>query len=387
MARILCCWEIGDGHGHVRNLMAVAELLREAGHTAIFALSASQTTASHLVQQHGWAVEHFVLPHYPSLNQYLQPMQVYRANSFLDVLGLHAFDDSQRLQPLAQRLADIIFERTIDVVVAETAPVAMLAAKLANRPCIGIGTSFGLPEMREGFAPYAQFDHWPNTPLFTDAKLLATIHALSDRRFTSTAEALQPTRLIPFCYPALDHYGIHRSLTHRGVGPIWSMPWQEPVHDLRGFAYLQQAYPAVNDLVSAIRLSGIPFKVYVRNGSYKSTGNMQVITDFDLSEQLQQASFVLHHGSAGMAQAALSAGIPQMCMPYHVENITNAYLLQQLGVSKAIGHQQQRDFMQFMLEDDDNRLNAAQVVAKQLAQHANEFRGAHVAAAAIDDLL
>lgn len=387
MARILCAWEIGDGHGHVRNLLAVASLLRAAGHTAVFALSASQVTAARLVEAAGWPVERFVLPHFPSINQYLPPMATYRANSFLDVLGLHAFDDGQRLQPLAQRLVDIIQTHRIDVVLAETAPVSMLAANLAHVPCLGIGTSFGLPELREGFAPYIQYDHWPSTPLFTQAQLLANVNALGAAQFATLADALMPHRMLPFCFPSLDHYGHQRTLSNRGVGPIWTMPKRAEPSERCGFAYLQNAYPATLDLVAAIRTSGIPFKVYVRNGKFSSTANMQVLHEFNLEDELRQASFVVHHGSAGLGQAAMCAGIPQVCFPYHVENVENAYRLQQLGVSKAIGHQQVRDFLLFLLEDGDQRAANAAMVANQLAQHAREFPGERAAAAAIDDLL
>lgn len=388
MARILCSWEIGDGHGHVRNLIAVGQLLRAAGHEVVFALSASQVTAHKLVEAEGWNVERFILPHYPSLTQYLAPLQAYRANSFLDVLGFHAFDDGQRLQPIAQRLVDIIQDNRIDVVLAETAPVTMLAAKLLNVPCLGIGTSFGLPEMEQGFASYIQYDHFPNTPIFTESALLKNINALGKKQFSNLADALLPQRMLPFCYPSIDHYGHQRTLSNRGVGPIWKMDKTELPAARRGFAYLQNAYPATLDLVSAIRTSGIPFRVFVRNGKFSSSHNMEVVHSFDLAQEIRDSSFVLHHGSAGFAQAAMTAGVPQICFPYHVENVENAYRLQQLGISKAIGHQQSRDFLLFMLEDDDARTGNARIVADQLAKHANEFPGAvAAAAAAVDDLL
>lgn len=387
MARILCAWEIGDGHGHVRNLMAVASLLRAAGHAVVFAVGSSQVTAVRLVEASGWPVEGLVLPVHPSLAQYLGPMATYRANSYLDVMGLHAFDSVDRLSPLLARYRIMLQQQRIDFVLAETAPVAMVAARAAKVPCVAVGTSFGLPEVHQGFDTYPQLDHWPNTPLFTESQLLANVNKAQGTTFVTLGEAMLPHRIIPFCYPALDHYGHQRSLSHRGVGPVWQLPMQAPVTQRRGFAYLQQAYPAINDVVSSIRRSGIPFTVFVRNGTYTSAGNMQVVQQFNMQEELCRASFVVHHGSAGLGQAALSAGIAQVCFPYHVENMNNAYRLQLLGVSKAIGHQQQKDFLEFLLVDEDNRADAARVIAVQLEAHAREFAGAKVAAAAIDDLL
>jgi hypothetical protein len=387
MARILLAWEIGDGNGHVRNLLAVADLLRAAGHQAIFVMSATQVSAKNLAEANGYPVEQILLPHYPAMTQYLPPMANYRADSFLDVMGIHAFDSEDRLAPMLARYRIIIEQNAIDVVIAETAPVAWLAARIANRPCLGVGTSFGLPEVREGFATYPQFDNWPNTPIFSEESIMKTVSRCVKDRFSSLREALAPSRILPLCYPALDHYGNQRSLTERGVGPVWQLSPRAPVSELRGFAYLQNAYPAINDLVSAIRMSGIPFTVYVRNGKFSSSSNMEVKESFNLEEEMNRASFILHHGSAGFGQAALSAGIAQCCFPFHVENTNNAYRLQSLGVSKAIGHTQSRDFLPFLLETEDNRSSAASVVASQLDAHRQEFKGARVVAAAVDDLL
>lgn len=387
MARILLAWEIGDGNGHVRNLLAVAQLLRASGHQAIFAISSTQVSAKKLVQSSGFPVETFLLPHYPAMTQYLPPTANYRADSFLDVMGIHAFDSVDRLAPLLARYQLIIEQNNVDVVVAETAPVAWLAAKLMKRPCLAVGTSFGLPEVQYGFATYPQLDNWPNTPIFSEDRLLATVSKSCNQSFSSLREALQPTRIIPFCYPALDHYGDQRSLTHRGVGPIWQLSPGTPVRELRGFAYLQNAYPAIKELVSAIRSSGIPFTVYVRNGKFHSGLNMEVKEQFDLEAEMRRASFVIHHGSAGFCQAALSAGIAQVCFPFHIENTNNAYRLQNLGVSKAIGFCQAESFLSFILENSDNRADAARVIASQIEAHAREFPGAKVAVYAINDLL
>lgn len=387
MATVLCAWEIGDGHGHVRNLLAVAALLRAAGHRAVFVLPSSQVTAAKLVEAAGWPVERLLMPPHPSTEQYLPPFARYRAASFLDVMGLHAFDNADRLGHALARYAIAMRQHRVDAVLAESAPVAMLAARVARVPCLAVGTSFGLPELRQGFAPYPQLDQWPNTPIFTDAALLATTNKATGRAFTSMADALMPARIVPFCYPALDHYGDARSLTHRGVGPIWTMKPQTPVRELRGFAYLQSAYPAINELVSAIRSSGIPFTVYVRNGKFSSSTSMQVVNAFHAEHELSRAAMVLHHGSTGLGQAALGAGIAQMCFPYHIENTNNAYRLQMLGVSKAIGHGQAGEFLGFLLDSNDHRADAARVIAAQLDAHAWEFPGAKVAAAALDDLL
>lgn len=387
MASILAAWEIGDGHGHVRNLLAVADILRAAGHQVIFAIPAAQVTASKLVEAARYPVERVLLPVQPSLSQYLPAMTQYRADSFLDVMGLHAFSQPERLAPLLARYEAAIRSYNVDLVMAESAPAAALAARVANRRCIGIGTSFGIPETHAGMASYPKLDQWPNTPIFSDEKITASINKATGGSYKNVADALAFDRIIPFCYPSMDHYGAQRSLSHRGIGPVWQMTPLAPVRELRGFAYLQSAYPAINDLISSIRKSGIPFTVYVRNGKFQSGANMEVKQQFDMERELKQSSFVVHHGSAGIGQACLGAGIAQVCFPYHIENTNNAYRLQNLGVSKAIGYGQQRDFVGFLLDQNDNRADAARVVAAQIEAHAWEFPGAQVAATAVDDLL
>lgn len=386
MSNIMLAWEIGDGHGHVRNLLAVADLLRAKGHKIVFALSSNQITAFNFIMDRDYIAERFIYPMLPSLNQYLSPLQHYHAASFVDIIGLHAVDSTDRLKPFLSHYIDIIKKHHIDAIVCETAPIATLIANVLKIPVISIGTSFGLPEAENGFSAYPQLGHMPLTPLFDEGKLLKNISISSGVEFKTFADGFKSHRIVPFCYPPMDHYGTERCHLNRGVGPIWKMNRQEPAERLCGFAYLQESYPAIKQLISAIRLSGIPFNVFVRNGKYQSAKNMTVVDSFDAEQEIARASFVLHHGSAGIGQAALSAGIPQVCMPYHIENINNAYRLQMLGVSRAIGHGQSRQFLEFLL-DDQNLTTAAQSFATQLEQHSNEFQGAVVAAEAVSSIL
>jgi hypothetical protein len=388
MATVLCAWEIGDGHGHVRNLLAVAKILLAAGHRVVFSIPARQVTAIQLIQEsYKLPVETIILPTTPSLNQYLALGKIYRAASYLDIMGLHAFDTADRLSPVVERYKILMKEHKIDVVLAECAPCALLAAKIASVPSFGVGTSFGLPEMHQGFDSYPQLDNFPLTSLFDEMHILSSINAVAEIRFDRIADAMAPVANFPFCYPSLDHYGHQRSWSHRAVGPIWKMAPKGQPRQRRGFAYLQEGYPQIKVLISAIRRSKIPFRVFVRNGKYCNGARMEVLKEFSLEKEIADASMILHHGSAGIAQAALSAGRTQICFPYHVENMNNAYRLQMLGVSKAIGSGQTRDFEAFILDDKDSRQDAASVIAAQLEFHSREFPGAQAAAAAIDDIL
>jgi len=71
-------------------------------------------------------------------------------------------------------------------------------------------------------------------------------------------------------------------------------------------------------------------------GSARSQGPLTAIKFAPLTEILQGASAIVHHGGVGTAAAALEAGIPQIIIPRVFSQPSNAEWLRRLGVCRVV---------------------------------------------------
>src|SRR3989304_7797751 len=142
MGQVLCCWELGAGYGHLYRLLPIVRELIRAGHQVTVvskdpqrAQSIFEPLGTPVISAPVWSAPSRPFPLSINYSQNLfrngywhSPSLTQRVKGWLAV-----FDDSQP-----------------DFVLAEHAPTALLAARLANLPRGVTGTGFTLPP---GLAP------------------------------------------------------------------------------------------------------------------------------------------------------------------------------------------------------------------------------------------
>ena len=143
MARILLAWELGSGLGHVVRLAPVARELRDAGHECVFALRNPRAAAQTSI------ADGFTIVQAPLA----VPMKsAGPLGSLGDVLATIGYADPGRLEPLLRGWEGLLSELGIELVVADYAPTACLAA-LGRTPVVAVGGSFTLPPVHAGHFP------------------------------------------------------------------------------------------------------------------------------------------------------------------------------------------------------------------------------------------
>src|SRR5471030_2903727 len=174
MARVLCACEFGGDLGHVRRLVPVAIELRAMGHEVTVAFRDS----AYLEIARAEGLESFIAPLLRAPRM-VNPSPV----NFSDVLLNLGFDDRLGLAGALRAWRSFYDLIAPDVVVADYAPTALIAARHAGIACVTVGSGFSLPMLRDplpALRPWAAIDP-------------AILRALDDRLVNSVRGALGAT--------------------------------------------------------------------------------------------------------------------------------------------------------------------------------------------------
>lgn len=332
MAVVMLGWELGGGLGHVRSLLAVARGLAAYGHRPVFVLK-------NVVEPQ--AVLHDTP--FPVLQAPVWPATcgAFRAASYADILAIRGFADPDGLEALVAAWQALIDLTGAELVVADHSPTLCLAA-YRTLPVVQLGNGFSVPPADATAFPSLD----PQAaPLVPPERLLAVVQEVQRRRRRPAPETLPGlfaggTRFVR-SLAELDPYRAVRK--DPAVGPLQPLPEPSAPPDRpRLFAYLSAEFPGVEHVLTALSAAGWVGSAYLRGASpeFRASarrGGLEIHETLPpLAELLPRVSVVLHHGGAGVAEAALAAGRPQVLLPQHLEHELTARALEGLGVSTAL---------------------------------------------------
>lgn len=335
MSRILLAWELGDGLGHAGRLLPIARELRRRGHQCIFALRKLGPAASLVAEQE------FAVLQAP----FAEPAKAGGPlGSLGDILATIGYDSLPHLEPLVLAWDQLFGLLGVDLLVADYAPTACLAA-LGQIPAIAIGDAFTLPPCsRSTFPAY----HPRRRATVDESSLLAVVRTVQNRRNRPEPEALphifsEAERFIvtlPELYPAgaaEDRLSI--------VGPLSPLPGPAAparTSPRRYFAYLSARAKGVSAALESLASSCLRGEIFLRDASKGEIAAARGLglTVHDAPQPLAQktveADLLIHHGGIGTAEIGLAVGRPQLLIPRHQEQSMNANLLRRLGVAVAM---------------------------------------------------
>lgn len=324
---ILYAWEIGDGYGHLQNLVAHASRRRHA--EARFAIP--ETAALHglpYLERHGFT-NVTLLRNAPPIDwsRYSRVKQPWRARDFGDVLAAYGFDTVSRLDHLVDQAARAMVDA--DELVTDTAPTFNLIGLGAR----DVGSTWSMPPAGRPMTPFPGADE-SQAPIVPERTLLDVIRCAAGDRGEFLSSAVTATHQIPSSYPELDVYGLDR-----GVGPARRFSPMAPPSEPARFAYLDRGYPALAGVLGALAESSTPVRAHVKGDTTRGRfGSLTLIGEFDLGEELLRANEVIHHGSSGLANSAFGARRKQGCLPWHVENLAHSHTLCRAAGAWMLGY-------------------------------------------------
>lgn len=338
MARIELAWELGAGTGHFAPLLRIGMELQARGHTLRLNLREPDVG---LDLPDASAIPREGAPIWVGPNPYPNPV------NFGQLLLNFGYADRTQFAPLLaawrERLAGA------DLVIANVAPAALLAARTLGIPAWEISQGFHVPP--PGF-PTPAFREWENSdPALlqaADKQVLDAINlALGDYGsppIPSLGDLFDPNAML-LTFKELDIYPDRQggnflgivSTGERGAVPVWPA-----ASGPRVFAYLYSYYVGLPGLLSALADLDVPTLIFCRGidpalkARYESSTVHFSDTPMAVSEVIPRADLVICHGSHQMTAQALLAGKPLLLLPTHVEQALIARRVERIGAGIGI---------------------------------------------------
>ena len=394
MARILFAWELGGALGHAMACASLAGTLALRGHRIAFAM---RDPASLDFAPDAAAHERLQAPRAANEGQVGE-----RPVSIPEILLGCGYRDEAQLAALVRAWQAIFEQARPDLVIADYAPTALLAARVAGIRRVTYGNGFFSPPPLSPIPPY-RYDE-PVEPARLQA---AEAQALASVNATLTAFGREPLGKLAdvfaadeqfLCtFPELDHYQDRPATGYwgpryrfdRGAALAWPKAGGKRV-----FVYVHTAMPRLDALIDTLAesphrvIAFIPGLDAPRRDRLVSRSRIVAERPVRLDALMRDCDLMISHGSE-IATGALLSGVPQLCFPAHYEQYLTSRRLEQLGSGGWIGTKVPQETLRAALAamlGDARYAAAAAAFARRYASFSPAEQRRRIAAR-IDDIL
>lgn len=334
MARIAFAWELGAAFGHATACASLAGALEARGHTSAFFFRELAQLAS--------------LPEAARHEAFQAPVSRFEPEappvSYADILLGCGYREPATLRGLLARWIELLGTWKPDLIVADSAPTALLAARVLKVKRVAYGNGFAIPPRSSPLPPF-RIDRAIDAGRIaaSDSRALATVNAVLAERGAEPLEALaqqfETDEDFLCTFPDLDHYGTRPRAGYWGprynveTGSAVGWPYGE---GKRVALYLRNEAPQLDAVIDAIAASGSRVAAFVprldagRRARLRSAKRVVADAPMRLKPLLESCDLFVSEGG-DTAAGALMSGVPQLVCPTQYEQSITALRLEQVG--------------------------------------------------------
>lgn len=339
MARFLIGWELGASPDLLLDAAEIAYALIGRGHEVRIAAADPATLATVLdVRLADSILPAPVPPLRPDL-----VMKPPKEGGITDKLVVQGFGSPATLSALALTWRNLIAAVSPAAVISLGAPVLSFAARRQTRLLVA-GSCETLPPWDTELLPRL---HANIAPTMSDAQILLNANLVANTigmaTVESSAELLRGDRNLVYGLAQFDPYGALRRSP--ASGPLAALPAPAtPATRPAVTAILDVYFPGIETVLLALTDFGkTPVHVHVRGltrhmHAYLAQSPAIVVHE-SLAEALAtaaDATYVLHHATAKTAALCLGLGVPQILLPFTLEQNAVADMLQRMNAGFRI---------------------------------------------------
>lgn len=339
MSRILLAWELGMGLGHLGPFLGIAPVLLARGHTLHIAArevaGAARAVAGLPITVHQAPL---------CLNTYggLQEPPL----NYSEILMRFGYLEPDMLSGMLVAWRSLMQVTGADVVIADHAPTALLAARSLGLPRVVIGSPFNVPPSQSPTPNMREWEAVPDARLAdSDRRVLETINAVLPQPLTAVHGIFDDATPLLSGVPELDPYfardpgaylGLH-SVTTGHAAPSWPTGSGPAV-----FAYLHAQHPGLDVILGVLAASGTRVMAYISGKmpahleSWSSENMVLSAEPVDFDRVLERCVLCVCHGNVGTSLCMLSRGLPLLMLPWHLENMLLARRVAAIGAGQVI---------------------------------------------------
>jgi hypothetical protein len=341
VSRILFAWELGGGFGHLGPFLPVAKALLARGHQLTVAardVERAQIVFGalpvHIVQAPLCAKTYNGLSE-PPLN-------------YAEILMRYGYLDAPLLAGLLSAWRGLLDLSAADVLLADHAPTALLAARGGRAARLAMGTPFAVPP---AVRPTPNMRDWVPVPAErlarSDEAVLAVINrSLGDGtpRLTALHEIFHEAGRLLLGVPELDHFGPREAGSYLGLhagmigraAPSWPAGGGPRV-----FAYLSGEFRHIDAALAALAGSGARCVVFLLGAAAqrdKHRGPNMVFSEelLDVDCAASECDVAVCHANLGTVIEVMRKGKPLLLLPMDLEKFLLARNIEKLGAGELV---------------------------------------------------
>lgn len=342
MARVLLAWELGGNSGHAVRLARLAGALAGEGHAVTLAVQRPDSFRRWRAAP-GCAVLRQA-PVWPGLLRHSGLPALRGEAAWGDLLAGMGMTDSGVLEYLLRCWDGLLADTGAEVLVADFAPAAMLAAR-GRLPVLAVGTGFTVPT--HAGAHFALLRPGATRPLIAEAQLLQVVNRalwrLGRPPLTRLPEIAAADRACPATFAQLDPYRAERAGPL--LPPFLSGDPGEAGDGEEVFAYFAVTEPRSQALMQAlgrVAARGVAVSAWLPG---LPEPDAEVLRDAGVrlhpsplppAAIAARARLVVGSGGLGSVSAALAAGLPLALLPLDLEKRLTAEAVAGLGVGAIL---------------------------------------------------
>ena len=333
----MLAWEGGAGRGHVVTLARVARAL-----AGVAPCDASLGWMDHAAEIAPWCDSVFpgVKLRYNSQARRIRAAPA--SSTWAEWLFDCGFADGPKVAARVGWWLDTLERRQTTLVIGDYSPCALMAARISGIPALAIGTGYAIPPA--GLESFPVFlPEYAEREADEDALVGALNTALGPlglpplvhlpEVYARSGEALRTLEL-------LDPYRGQRTGAY--LPPVADYSGITAGEGDTAFCYFSTTELAHDGLVEALATCGLPLRGYLPGApdgmrERLAASGMRIETaPLPVSEIAATARIICNSGQHGMVCLGLAAGIPQVCLPQHMEQLYVARQAEAAGVAQVI---------------------------------------------------
>ncbi|GGZ44987.1 glycosyltransferase [Asticcacaulis endophyticus] len=340
--RILLAWEAGAGRGHVVTLKTVAAALGDA-----FIYDAALCRMDHAAELAPLC--EMVFPAARLRYDAARREGLVRTATWGEFLGDSGFRDAEFLARQVGWWQATLIARRSDLVIADYAPCALLAAQSLGIPTVITGTGYGI--VAEGLKTFPIFLPEYNQRLYDETEMVQTINTalepLSVPRLDVLPDIYRRSQELVRTLDILDPYdGLRTQALLPPVADVASVSGEGD----EVFCYFSTTELADTGVLDAICSLGLPTRAYCP-GLDSDRANRLVAAGVCVENGpvpvdliARRSRLMVHSGQHGILSLGLAAGVAQVAIPQHLEHLYHARRCESQGcvhvitISERVAH-------------------------------------------------
>jgi UDP:flavonoid glycosyltransferase YjiC (YdhE family) len=325
--RILIAWELGGNLGHLLPLLALARMLRSRGHRVLFALR--DLTNAELLAREGFPF----LPAPASAHQ----GQSRAYASYAAMLAGELFPTTACTVVATLAWRSIVQAARAELLIADHAPAALLAARALKLKTVLYGAPFSVPVAGAPLPAFASGSARGDEGRLLE-RLNTVLDALCAPRLERVSDLYRAETTMVRGFPEIDCFGPRAEqayVTEASADAGEAIPAWPRADGPKALAYLGRGR-YVNPVLAALAAANASTIAYIgglpqQPGPHERRGLMVSPMPYKASALMPQCDFVVCNGNAGTVTQAVLAGKPVLMLPVYVEQGLNAARVAQAG--------------------------------------------------------